>query len=174
MGVSEVKGDLIAMAQNGGFDVIVHGCNSFCKQGAGIAKRMDEVFKTGSFTMESPRHRGDINKLGCIDFEHLYLEGDSWVKYPDEAGLWATKELVVVNAYTQYGYGRDKMHLDYDALSLCMKKINHIFKGKHIGIPYLIGCGLAGGDSSIVLDIIKVELKDMRVSLVKLPNYEGK
>jgi len=46
------------------------------------------------------------------------------------------------------------------------------FKGKHIGIPYLIGCGLAGGDTGRVLGIIEEELKDMKVTLVKLPNYE--
>jgi hypothetical protein len=39
--------------------------------------------------------------------------------------------------------------LDYEALTLCMRKINYTFTGKHIGLP-MIGCGLAGGDWNIV------------------------
>ena len=33
-----IKGDLIKLALQGEFDVIVHGCNCFCTMGAGIAK----------------------------------------------------------------------------------------------------------------------------------------
>jgi hypothetical protein len=32
--------------------------------------------------------------------------------------------------------------LDYEALALCLRKINHTFKGKHVGLPQ-IGCGIA-------------------------------
>jgi O-acetyl-ADP-ribose deacetylase (regulator of RNase III) len=46
-----------------------------------------------------------------------------------------------------------------------MRKINHTFKGKHIGLPQ-IGCGLAGGDWSRVKEIIKKELKDCKVTVV--------
>jgi O-acetyl-ADP-ribose deacetylase (regulator of RNase III) len=49
-----------------------------------------------------------------------------------------------------------------------MKKINYKFKGKHIGLP-LIGCGLAGGDVTIVKKIIQEELKDCTVTIV---NYK--
>jgi len=59
--------------------------------------------------------------------------------------------------------------LDYEALTLCMRKINHIFKGKHIGLPGFIGGGLAGGDVSKIREIIKKELKDCKVSIVFLP-----
>jgi hypothetical protein len=44
-----------------------------------------------------------------------------------------------------------------------MKKV---FEGKHIGLPY-IGCGLAGADENLVLDIIKKELKDCNVTMVR-------
>ena len=64
----------------------------------------------------------------------------------------ATHELVVVNSYTQYNYGKNHTDgvskpLDYEALTMCMRKINHTFKGKRIGLPQ-IGAGLAGGDGS--------------------------
>ena len=82
--------------------------------------------------------------------------------------LW--KDLTIVNAYTQYGFGRNhsngtQIPLDYEALTLCMRKINHNFKGKHIGLPQ-IGCGLAGGDWLRVKSIIQTELKDCNVTVV--------
>ncbi|RYD20572.1 MAG: hypothetical protein EOP88_14530 [Verrucomicrobiaceae bacterium] len=33
-----VAGDLIQLAKNGEFDLIVHGCNCMCTMGAGVAK----------------------------------------------------------------------------------------------------------------------------------------
>ena len=41
-----VYGDLIDMALEGHFDVIVHGCNCFCAMGAGIAKQIKETFRS--------------------------------------------------------------------------------------------------------------------------------
>ena len=79
---------------------------------------------------------------------------------------------IVINAYTQYYYGRNSLAshipLDYDALTLCLRKINYIFKGKHIGLPQ-IGCGLAGGDWNLVKEIIQKELCDMNITIVILP-----
>lgn len=39
-----IKGDLIKLALDGRFDVIVHGCNCQCAMGAGIAKSIKETF----------------------------------------------------------------------------------------------------------------------------------
>jgi len=58
--------------------------------------------------------------------------------------------------------------LDYDALRMCMRKINHEFPGRKIGLPK-IGCGLAGGDWNIVQGIIEDELHDCDVTIV---NYK--
>ena len=33
-----VQGNLIALADAGQIDVLIHGCNCFCTMGAGIAK----------------------------------------------------------------------------------------------------------------------------------------
>ena len=154
----EIEGNLITLAKEGKFDVIAHGCNCYCNMGAGIAPQMANAFGCDKFTMEHPEHQGDINKLGTIDYEHFpLLRGNG---------------LMVVNAYTQYGTGFNRLTvstsaLDYEALTLCLRKMNYIFKGLHIGLPYVIGCGLAGGDINIVLPIIRRELKDMFVTMVK-------
>ena len=100
---------------------------------------------------------------------NLFVDYDNYIVLHDGEEPY----LIVVNAYTQYKYGSNhtdgvKKPLDYEALTLCMRKINHIFAGKHIGLPGLIGCGLAGGKEETVKEIIKKELKDCDVTIVYL------
>lgn len=151
-----IKGNLIDIAKEGCFDVIAHGCNCFCAQHSGIAFQMVKEFNTDDYRvykLEDKSLTGDINKLGQIE------AGRCSVAYK-------SKEIDVVNCYTQYLMGTDKRHLDYDALRLCMRKLNHYYKGKKIGLPK-IGCGLAGGDWSIVKEIIETELINCKVTVVE-------
>ena len=150
-----MEGDLIELALKGKFDVISHGCNCFCTMQAGIAPQMAKAFGCDSFFLENNKFKGDIDKLGRIEVTEKNL---------------STKSLYVVNSYTQYHYGKNHLDgvakpIDYEALTLCLRKINHIFKGQHIGLPQ-IGCGLAGGDWNIVKEIIKKELKDCIITVV--------
>jgi O-acetyl-ADP-ribose deacetylase (regulator of RNase III) len=83
------------------------------------------------------------------------------------------KDLIVVNAYTQYNYGANHKDgvakpVDYEAITMCMRKMNVAFKGKHIGLPK-IGAGLAGGDWDRIKKIIQTELIDCKVTIVILP-----
>ena len=55
--------------------------------------------------------------------------------------------------------------LDYDALRLCLRKINFQFKGLRIGLPK-IGAGRAGGDYEKIKQIIIEELVDMDITIV--------
>ena len=156
----ERDGDLIKLAKEGHFDVITHGCNCFCQMGAGIAPQMAKAFGCDNYPLEAAKHRGNKNKLGEIDYEWLIMNQNH--------------ELAVVNSYTQYHYGRNHKDgvsapIDYEALTLCMRKINHVFKGKTIGLPK-IGAGLAGGDWNRIKEIIETELNAMDVWIV---NYDG-
>ena len=108
----ETDGDLIKLAKEGKFDVIAHGCNCHSAMGAGIAPQMAKAFGCDRFIME--RIGSDVNKLGNIDYQTINVNEN---------------ELIVVNAYTQFNYGRnhadgDAKPLSYEALTLCMKKIN--------------------------------------------------
>lgn len=147
MKYEEIKGDLISLAKSGAFDVIAHGCNCFCTQKAGIAKLMKEAFHTDLMEGELDFQIGNINKLGTIDYRQSLVN---------------MRTFKVVNAYTQFEPGP---HLDYNALSLCLKKINHAFKGKHIGLPQ-IGCGIAGGDWDRVQKLIRTHLRDVDVTVI--------
>lgn len=159
----EINGDLIALALKGNFDVIAHGCNCMSNMGAGIAVQMNRYFDCSLFEMET--WGPNIHKLGCIDYEVFAL--DSYTHYPVryKGSVEGLPELTVVNAYTQYYPSVRTKPLDYEALTLCLRKINHTFKGKRIGLP-MIGAGLAGGDWSRIKTIIMSELKDCDVTVV--------
>lgn len=156
---NEIEGDLIKLAKVGRFDVIAHGCNCFCRMKRGIAPQIASAFSCDRFKLEGPKYVGDINKLGQIDFEtYTYAYGT------DEHDI-AEFDLTIVNAYTQYQWGTELKPFDYDAFTLCMRKMNHIFKGKHIGLPQ-IGSHLAGGDWEVIRPIIQRELADCTVTVV--------
>lgn len=175
MSYKEVEGDLIKLAKLGNFEVIVHGCNCFCRMKSGVAPQMAEAFGCNEFPLEQKyyedvyeekfltHNEGNINKLGQIDFKEIHIDNNLH---------WS---LIVVNAYTQYKikkfndfdypYTTTENPFDYAAFTLCMRKINHTFKKQHVGMPK-IGSHLAGGDWSIIKKIIQNELKDCDVTIV--------
>ena len=148
--IKTVKGDLIKLALKGEFDVIAHGCNCFCKMGAGIAKQIKSAFPS-AFDVDKVTVEGDRDKLGTC--------------------TWAEcLPCTVVNAYTQYHYGRERVNVDYDAIRSCMKWIAIKFKDrKKIGLPK-VGAGLGGGDWNKIKAIIEEELKGMNVTIVEWGN----
>jgi len=142
-----IKGDLIQLAKQGMFDVIVHGCNCFCQMGAGIARQVREQCPN-AYLADRNTIPGDKSKLGKL----------SWGG-PEKEGF------ICVNAYTQYGYSRNKVDVDYDSVKECFKRIAEQFSDKTIGIP-MIGAGLAGGDWNTICAIIEEELEDVDLTLV--------
>jgi O-acetyl-ADP-ribose deacetylase (regulator of RNase III) len=170
--INYIDGDVVKLAKEGAFDVVVHGCNCLSTMGAGVAPQMAAAFGCDKFEMET--WGPSIEKLGNIDYETLYLEDTKkWTKYPDDNGEYATLKLTVVNAYTQYMYGANHVNgilapFDYEAFTVCMRKMNHLFKSKHIGMPK-IGSHLAGGDWKRIEKIIEEELTYCKVTVV---NYK--
>jgi len=169
--IKYVNGDLIKLAKEAKFDVIVHGCNCHSRMGAGIAPQMAKAFGCDRFSMEG--WGSDVNKLGNIDYQTVVLGENRIWSLEDAKNNRNEPELTVVNAYTQFNYGRnhadgDLRPFDYEAFTICMRKINMEFAGKHIGMPK-IGAGLAGGDWNRIERIINTELKDCKVTVV---NYK--
>ena len=142
-----IDGDLIQLAKEGKFDVIGHGCNCFGNMGAGIAKTIKEEFPEAYTADKFGSRRGDHKKLGTF----------TKYDYPD---------LTILNLYTQFAYGTQKVEVRSDAVRKCMKEIKKNYSRKKIGLP-MIGCGLAGGDWNIISRIIEDELGDEDVTIVK-------
>lgn len=165
---SEVNGNIITLALGGNFDVIAHGCNCLSTMGAGLAPQMAKVFGCDKFEMEL--QGPTIEKLGNIDYQTFVLGENAIWSVDEYKNNRDEPEVTVVNAYTQYKYGRNHSDgvsrpIDYEALALCMRKMNTIFKGLHIGLPQ-IGAGLAGGDWNRIKEIIIEELNDCIVTVV--------
>lgn len=146
-----VLGNLIQMALAGEFDVIVQGCNCFCRMRRGIAKDIAETFPEAVIA-DNKTSAGDRNKLGGYS-----------------AGIHVTGKhvLTIINAYTQYHFESDEgaVLADYEAVRSCMKLIKAKFPNQRIGIP-LIGAGLARGDWVVIERIILEELGDLDVTIV--------
>ena len=58
-----IKGDLIKLALDGRFDVIIHGCNCYCTMGAGIAKAIKNIFPE-AYDADCKTEKGSKPKLG--------------------------------------------------------------------------------------------------------------
>lgn len=172
MKYEEIDGDLIKFAKQGMFNVIVHGCNCFCKMKRGLAPQMADAFGCNNYNLEGENYMADMNKLGNLDFQVRDITYDGRVlSVKDIHNRDIVKRvLVIVNAYTQYDWDTKTKPLDYEALALYLRKINYNFEGKRIGLPQ-IGCHLAGGEWSIVKSMIQKELKDMKK--VTIVNYKS-
>ena len=149
-----VKGDLLKLAKAGEFDVIIHGCNCFCRMGAGIAAQIADQLPA-AYEADKKTKYGDKSKLGNYSMAIVCV--------------FQSAAFTVVNAYTQYrhdGRLKGEMDVDYDAVRSVMRKINEDFAGGRIGYP-AIGSDLAGGDWNIISGIIDQELVDVDHTFVE-------
>ncbi|MCU0355691.1 MAG: macro domain-containing protein [Cytophagales bacterium] len=139
--MQKVTGDLVALALNNAFDVIVHGCNCQCVMGAGVAKTIRQKFPQ-AYEADLQTQKGDASKLGTISFATVSVND---------------RDLVIVNAYTQFDWRGSGIKADYQAISSAFRLIKYQFTGLRIGYP-AIGAGLAGGDWAAISAIIEEEL----------------
>jgi len=151
--LTTISGNLLTMADNGDFDIICHGANCFHKMASGIAgqivKKWPEVAAADRQTEYGPR-----GKLGT--FSEVDIVGSSGHKFK------------ILNAYTQFTYGRGKDIFEYAAFETFLNRLCATVYKLHtelgspvrIGFP-MIGCGLAGGDPDRVLAILNKFAKDL-------------
>ncbi len=149
------SGDLLKQDD---LDIIIHQCNIHCIMEAGIAK---QIAKKWPEVLEADKRTkaGDIKKLG------------SWTEATLDNGL------VVINMYSQKDFGTDKCQTDYNAMEKALSDIKDeydvgIVDELKIGIPYNIGCGLAGGNWNKVKNILNKVFsssKTIKLIIVRLP-----
>ena len=133
-----VQGNLLTSDCN----VIGHQTNCMGVMGSGIAPQINKVFPLACRIYFADK-RPPEEKLGTF-----LIGADTFVD--------------VMHLYGQLGYGREKVQTNYtaftSALDGALEKIISGYKNTtrkiKIGLPYLIGCGLGGGDWSIVEKII--------------------
>ena len=128
------------------FEIGLHVCNLYHTFGAGIAKRIKAIFPE-AYEIDLSTIKGDKNKLGTISLTNVK-------KHPEYPIIQ-----YIGNLYAMTGMGTDKRQLSYDKLIDCLNKVNDEFRSEippySIGIPFNMGCGLAGGEWSIVEAIIE-------------------
>lgn len=160
--IKYIKDDLI----KSDCDVIIHGCNCFNCMGAGIAKQIKETYPA-AYKMDCSTVYGDKNKLGT--FTHVGVPN---IYFPD-------KKVFIVNAYTQYTYGRKdgEIYADYKAIREVMARISNFFvdtdKVFKIGMPK-IGAGLARGNWNTISEIITRAFADKKVYVYEWDHGEVK
>lgn len=147
------SGNLITLAQEGHFDVIIHGCNCFCTMGAGIAKAIKAAFPA-AYEADLQTEKGSRDKLGTYTSATLTLEKGH--------------TLTVINAYTQHHYRGRGVKVDYDAIAQVMQRIASDYPTQRIGYPR-IGAGLAGGDWDRISNLIDEAFEGLDHTLVVLP-----
>ena len=150
--MQRLTGDLIELACDGRFDVIVHGCNCFHAMGAGIARAIAARFPQ-ALQADRATPYGAAAKLGTISTAVA------------QAGA---HPFTIVNAYTQFRPGGPGRLADYDAISAAFTEVARRFPDARIGYP-LIGAGLAGGDWDDIAPRIDAALAGCDHTLVVLP-----
>lgn len=163
-----INGDILNVKEG----IIVHQVNCIGVMGAGLASQIKHNYK---------QHYDDyINKYNLV------------VNKNDLLGKTVTsrinEKLYIVGIFAQLDVGTDKRYTDYgalekglDTLAWLRNKILEIDQHTKLNvyIPYGIGCGLGGGDWSVVEQILeKWKQKTMKYfkqsdfSYVKIVKYE--
>lgn len=151
-----IEGNLLDLAEQGNFDIIVHGANCQNTMGSGIAKQVRDRYPK-AYLVDQMTQKGDMMKLG--KFTQAHIDGFTMV---DAQGAMRSHtrhfSFTIINAYTQYWFGTEGPYLDYEAVTNIFKQIKLLYDMNpqapcRIGIPK-IGAGLAGGDWDIIEGII--------------------
>lgn len=145
--INHAKGNLIDMAENGDFDVIVQGCNCQNTMGSGLAKEIRARYPA-AYTADAMMHK----LMGAKDHPIRLLGNYSVAAYQGKFG--STHNFDIINAYTQVGYlPRGIDHFEYKSFGLILRKLEYFYPSANFGFPY-IGMGLAGGDEQKIKSLI--------------------
>ena len=151
--IKEVNGNLLTYP---GIQVIGHQTNCLGAFGKGFALQVKQKY---------PYVYETYNKYCKSQSDAHNLLGKCQVVKIDDGKYIANLfgEYSYYKSITPYEEGGKPRHTDYDALWQCFRRL-HIWMVlndiKTVGIPDLIGCGLAGGSKTIVRQLIEDEFGD--------------
>lgn len=117
--------------------IIAHQVNTKGVMGAGLAKQIAEKYPTNYHAYR------DVHLKNQLVMGGLVVTG-------------INSNLYIANLVAQSNYGRDKQYTDYQYLTLALDKLFWYSCKLNLipYIPYRLGCGLGGGDWSIVFQLI--------------------
>lgn len=152
MSIEYRKGDLLEQED---IKVISHVANLHGVMGGGVALAIKDKYPE-AYVADCKTPLGDSNKLGT--YSH--------------AKTWDGK--IIINVYAMFGLGGDKRQTSYDAFTTAFENVEKVLRAQYektgqeqiLGVPYLIGCGLAGGNYIIVEAILKSIFEKSPVTLV--------
>ena len=138
-----LRGDIVRIFIDGEYDVLFNPCDCFNNMSTGLPLAIKSKFPD-AFVVNCTTTVGDINKLGSYTTVHTVINKSS---------------RFIVNAYTHFNVNAE---IDYVALALCLRKVNHNFNGKHILMPQL------GVDNvwSTIKKIIEREFTNVKYTVV--------
>lgn len=158
MSITYAFGDILDWADK--VDVIGHQVNCFGIMGGGLALQIAK---------EWPKVESDYRKyVERISRDVLVNEGELRRNLLGVCQIVATDKCSIANLFGQYDVGLGR-RTDYDALFKSLKALKKqmIDCGKRkLALPVNLGCGLAGGDWSIVQEIIEKIFKDIQIELL--------
>lgn len=118
---------------------ICHQVNYYGVMGAGIAKQIKANYPI-TFAQYKSVCDESANKQDLLGTVLMVAESGK----------------TIINMFSQDGMGHNGCFTDYEAFKKCLQSIaSQIPFGEAIAMPYLIGCGIAGGGWEIVLNLIK-------------------
>lgn len=146
------KGNLFDFIYEGKYDIVLQGCNCFCKMDDGIslqfAQNFPEVLLADMKT--TPK---DKSKLGTI------------ISIPIER---FDKKFTIFNCYTQFAFAGYDIEIfdyfDYEAFEKILKNLEKYNQSIRFGMP-LIGSGHAGGDVDRILALIEKYLSKHNIEI---------
>jgi O-acetyl-ADP-ribose deacetylase (regulator of RNase III) len=152
MSIINIKGNLLDFPA--GCTAIAHCCNTKNIFGGGIAKQIKEEYPV-AYEADCIAAKEGYNKLGNVSVAEI-VNGKR-----------------IINVYGQQNYGTEKRQLDYEAFYVAFELIRNKFEQAHkegrtrvLGVPKFIGCGLAGGEWSIIEAMFKYLFEASPVQLV--------
>lgn len=148
------------MALAGDFDFIIHGCNCHNLMGAGIAAQIAKTFPEAVEADKRRGRAGDNKKLGDYSLASVIVN--------------KTKQLFIINAYTQFMPGADFKMFALQMFLYRFKQDQITSNGSNpkdqIGIPW-IGCGIGGAqrrDVKKVLTMFAAQTPQIDLTVVAL------
>lgn len=146
--IQEVMGDLLTFDAN----VLCHQTNYCGVMGGGIAASIRQKVLTAEQYNEYKDYCMYFGSraLGTV----LYSTVIPGQKY-------------IANCFSQRDWTTDNTLTDYDALRVCLSKVESAARamGWSVALPGYIGCGIAGGDWDVVQGIIRDVFKHSPVML---------